>query len=845
MGNATRNGIVSKSLKPSYRLSILAVAVIAIAACGVCFAAGYDVRPVSFDEVTLEDDFWLPRLRIQRRVLVPHALERTSEALGDLKAAGEVLAGNPPAELPPPHRFRTSDLFKVVEGAAYLLAIDRDPALEAQIDHIARIIAAAQEPDGYLGATRTLYPHLAIDMMGDGRYSYIDHSHELYIVGHLYEAAIAYYHATGKRDLLEVADRNARHVRHVFFEGDPAYNDGKPILHAPGHEEIELALVRLAEATGDPIHLDTAKKFLDIRGVTYVPNGEGVNSPSYAQQHQPVTEQRKPAGHAVRATYLYAGMADVGAKLGDDRYNTALDAIWGDIVDTRMHITGGLGAVHGIEGFGPEYELPNADAFDETCAGVGAVLFNWRMFLLHKDAKFIDVAEVALYNNTLAGMNLGGDRFFYVNPLAADGFRPFNHGHAGRAPWFGTACCPTNLARLIPQIPGMLFAQDDVGLLTCLYASGRTRMKLDGVETDVIEETGYPYDGAVNLTLRPDKPARFVVRMRVPTWTTDRLVPGKLYKYTSNEESPVRVLVNDSPVDTTAKNGFVRIDREWKAGDRVRLELPMPVRFNTCRDEVEANRGRIAVTRGPLVYCAENADNAAHASTYIIPSSLVAAKAEVVPFAIEGHSTRLVTVKAERLNEDGDLEAASLRLVPYYAWNNRGVGSMAVWLPDNVETLRAGVLVVDDNAKRFTSAKASHTFDGDTTAALIDGLLPSDSFDTSIPRWTSWPERGKPQTVEFELAEPTSIRTIEIYWYDDRGGVQTPVRWELEVANTAGDWRPFSLYNTDDYGVEPNQFNVVHPAEPLNTKRLRLRVWPKADAAAGILEFVVRPESAP
>lgn len=849
MAGATRNGIVSKSSMPFCLPSIFAVAVIATAACGVCFAAGYEVRPVSFDEVTLQDDFWLPRLRTQRRVLVPHALERTSEALADLQVAGEVLAGKPPAQLPPPHRFRTSDLFKVVEGAAYLLAVDRDSELEAQIDHIAKIIEAAQEPDGYLGATRTLYPHLTIDMMGNGRYTYIDHSHELYIVGHLYEAAVAYYHATGKRDLLEVADKNARHIRHVFFEGDPAYNNGKPVLQAPGHEEIELALVRLAEATGDPIHLDTARKFLDIRGVTYVPNGEGVNSPSYAQQHQPVIEQRKPAGHAVRATYLYAGMADVGAKLGDDCYNTALDAIWGDIVDTRMHLTGGLGAVHGIEGFGPAYELPNADAFDETCAGVGAVLFNWRMFLLHKDAKFIDVAEVALYNNTLAGMNLGGDRFFYVNPLAADGFSPFNHGHAGRAPWFGTACCPTNLARLVPQIPGMLFAQDDEGLLTCLYASGRTRMTLGGVETDVIEETGYPYDGAVNLTFRPDKPARFAVRMRVPTWTADRFAPGKLYKYATNEEQAVRVLVNKSPVDTTAKNGFVTIDREWKAGDCVRLELSMQVRFSTCREEVEANRGRVAVTRGPLVYCVESADNAAHTSTYMIPPSSLDAKADVAQLAIEGHTTYVVIVNAERLNEDGDLEAASLRLVPYYAWNNRGVGSMAVWLPDNVETLRAGALVVDDNAKRFASAKASHTFAGDTTTALIDGLLPSHSFDTSIPRWTSWPKRGKPQTVEFELAELTPLRTVEVYWYDDRGGVQTPDRWELEVSDddieAAGDWRPFSLYNTDAYGVEPNQFNVVHPAEPLTAKRLRLRVWPKADAAAGILEFVVRPESAP
>ncbi len=807
-------------------------------------AEGYLVRPVSFDRVTLDDDFWLPRLRTQRRVLMPHALDRTAEALADLQAAGEVLAGKPPSSLPVPHRFRTSDLFKIVEGAAYLLAIERDPALEAQIDHIAQIVAAAQEPDGYLGATRTLYPHLAIDMMGDGRYTYVDHSHELYIVGHLYEAAVAYYHATGKRDLLDIADANARHVRHVFFEGDPAYNNGKPVLQAPGHEEIELALVRLAEATGDPIHLDTAKRFLDIRGVTYVPSGEGVNSPTYAQQHRPVAEQREPVGHAVRATYLYAGMADVGAKLGDDRYTVALDAIWRNIVDTRMHLTGGLGAVHGIEGFGAEYELPNADAFDETCAGVGAVLFNWRMFLLHSNAKFLDVAEVALYNNTLDGVNLDGDRFFYVNPLAADGFRPFNHGHAGRAPWFGTACCPTNLARLIPQVPGMMFAQDDAGLLVCLFASGSTKMRLGGVETRILEKTDYPFDGAVNLTITPAKSARFAVRLRAPTWATDRFVPGELYRYApSGAPSPVRVWINEAPLDAAAApDGFITIKRQWSAGDRVRLEIPMPVCFNTCRQEVEANRGRVAVTRGPLVYCAESADNTAHTSSYMIPRASTASVAQVTPLAIAGHTTQAITVAAERLTEQGDLQSSPLRLVPYYAWNNRGVGSMAVWLPDNSETLRSSAVVIDDNAGRFASAGASHTFAGDTTTALIDGLLPSSSFDTSIPRWTSWPERGRPQTLDFRLTKPTLLRSVEVYWYDDHGGVQTPVRWELEIQNDTGEWRPFPLYNTDAYGVAPDQFNIVHPAEPLTIDRLRLKVWPRDDAAAGLLEFVVRPE---
>jgi DUF1680 family protein len=686
-------------------------------------------------------------------------------------------------------------------------------------------------------------------MMGDGRYAYVDHSHELYIVGHLYEAAVAYFKATGKRALLDVAERNARHVHRVFFEGDPNYNDGKPKNQAPGHEEIELALVRLADATGNDEYLKTAKRFLDIRGVTYVPEGEGVFSPTYAQQHQPVAEQTAPAGHAVRAMYLYAGMADVGAMLGVDRYNSALDRIWRNVVDTRMHITGGLGAVHGIEGFGPEYFLPNEDAFNETCAAVGNVFFNWRMFLLHRDAKYLDVLELSLYNNVLAGVSLTGNRFFYVNPLAADGSRPFNHGAAGRSPWFGTACCPTNIARLIPQVSGMIFAQDEGGLTLCLYAASRAKLTLGGVATEVIEETKYPFDGRVELTLNGEAPARYAVRLRIPTWTSDRLIPGELYRYANagegkSAEAPdegVQLFVNEEPIDFQIDRGFATVEREWSPGDRIRLELPMPVRANVCRAEVEADRGRVAVSRGPLVYCAEGADNAEHVYNYLAPTVEKLAAAETKPLAIAGHETLAIVAPAMALADDDQLTPAALTLIPYYAWNNRGQGSMAVWLPDNLDTLRRGDLVIDDHAKRFKSATATHTHEQDRTAAMIDGRLPKDSSDRSIPRWTSWPQRDKPQTLEFTLAEPTELRTAEAYWYDDRGGVQVPARWELEHWHD-GDWRPFPLYNTDSYQVERDQFNVVHPARPLTVDRLRMRVWPQAGAAVGVLEFVVRPE---
>jgi uncharacterized protein len=803
---------------------------------------GYPVKPASFETVTLTDDFWLPRLRTQRESLVPYSFRQTELALADLKVAAAILSGERPEKLPAPQRFRTSDLFKVMEGAAYLLAIQRDPQLEKQMDDVIQVIAAAQEPDGYLHPARTLYPHLPIDMMGNGKYAYVDHSHELYISGHLYEAAVAYFRATGKRVLLDVAEKNARHVERVFFEGDPAYNDGKPVNQAPGHEEIELALARLSDATGNPRYLKTAQRFLDIRGVTHRPEGEGVFAPTYAQQHAPVAKQTKPVGHAVRATYLYAGMADVAAMLGVDVYHEALSKIWTNIVDTRMHITGGLGAVHGIEGFGAEYDLPNADAFNETCAAVGNVFFNFRMFLLHRDAKYLDVAEVALYNIVLAGMNFAGDRFFYVNPLAADGARPFNHGHPGRAPWFGTACCPTNLARLVPQVPGMLFAIDDDGIYLGLYAASRTTLTVGGVATQLIEETAYPYDGRVKLTLKPERPATFAVRLRIPTWVGDRFVPGKLYQYVDKlPPAAVELRVNGEPVDVDVANGFAIVEREWRDGDAIELLLPMPVRANGCLERVEDNRGRIAVTRGPLVYCAESADNDGHVFNYMATPSEAANPLEMLLVEVAGHHVTAVTIAARQTAAGDELKPARLTLIPYFAWNNRGVSSMEVWIPDNLATLRENAISVSNTARLVRSVEASHTFESDSERAIVDGRAPKSSSDRSVPRWTSWPQRGKPQTVELTLQEPTSLRTVEVYWYDDAGGVQLPESWTLEVWRD-GKWTPFPLYNTDAYGTAADQYNVVHPAEPLTVDRLRLTIQPRKDAAAGILEVVITPE---
>ena len=637
------------------------------------------LTPVSFNEVQFEDDFWSPRLTTQSEVLLPFALDKTKPAVENLQKAANFLKGVKD-ELPFTHRYISSDLYKVMEGAAYLLMENRDPSLEKQIDDIIDIIADAQREDGYLYVAH-LTGVANEKKMGKEPYSLVRRSHELYNMGHMYEAAIAYYRATGKDKWLQVAEKNAQHINKVFFEGDPAYNKGVPVNQAPGHEEIELALTKLYRLTDNELYLDMAKKFLDIRGVTFRPNGKGTQSPTYAQEHKPVKEQDKAVGHAVRAMYLYSAMADVDALTQENNYDTALHHIWHDIVDTKMAITGGVGAVRGIEGFGPAYVLPNKEAYNETCAAVGNVFFNYRLFLLHKDARFMDVAEVALFNNVLSGVNMEGNKFFYVNPLEADGVSTFNHGKAGRSPWFGTACCPTNLARLIPQVSGLMYAHDKEALYVNLYGGNSTTISLPQGKVAVKQSTDYPFDENILISVDPEEEQRFTLKLRIPSWAREQFVPGELYNYQNTSAQQWHVEVNGEEVKLPLDKGFASINRTWKAGDKVSLHLPMPVRFNTAIDSVEANKGRVAITRGPLVYCAEGVDNSKPVQQYFleeIPASSAVALETFEEGVLKG--VMALNVPAKKVSTAG-MSRENLKLIPYYAWNNRGEESMMVWLP--------------------------------------------------------------------------------------------------------------------------------------------------------------------
>ena len=793
------------------------------------------LAPVSFEKVTLQDSFWLPRLKTQKETLVPFSLDKTEPAVENLRRTGEYLKTGKGKLLPLP-RYVASDLFKVMEGAAYLLTLEKDPELEKRMDEIIDIIADAQCEDGYLYELFTAPSQNAIGWgAGDKPYSFVVHSHELYNMGHMYEGAVAYYRATGKRKWLDVAEKNAQHINKVFFEGDSNYNQGVPVNQAPGHQEIELALIKLHQVTGNELYLDMAKKFIDVRGVTYRPEGEGVMAPTYAQQHLPVREQRTAEGHSVRAMYLYSGMADVVAAKGDTTLVPALESIWHDIVDKKMHINGGLGAVPGIEGFGPAYELPNKDTYDETCAAVGNVLFNYRMFLATGDAKYVDVAEVALYNNVLAGVNLEGNRFFYVNVLEADGKKAFNHGRAGRSPWFGTACCPSNMARLIPQVPGMIYSHTADDVFCGFYASSVTEIPLQGGKVKLTQQTYYPFDGAIHIEVAPEADdAEFTLWLRIPTWCNDRFVPGHLYSYADPASAQVTAMVNGNKVSTRTADGYMPIQRRWKAGDKVTLQLPMPVRYSVAHELVKADSNRVCITRGPLVYCAEQPDNSHPASSYIIDQ--IGGQGEVETFsegALKGISS--ISLPAKACQKENEV-AATLKLIPYYAWNNRGDHqTMNVWFARDLATaIQASVRTVGN----IDDVTATHTCMSDDVYAIADGKLPKSSADTSIPRWTSWSQKGQVQQVDIKLKKAQPIESISVYWYDDKGGVQVPVSWNVEYQDQ-GAWRPFKLYVTDMYGIQPDQFNMVHPAEPFTTDAIRLNITPRRDATVGILEVVI------
>jgi hypothetical protein len=619
-------------------------------------AAGQErLREIPFPQVKVTDAFWSKRIQTNAAVTVPSCF-RKCEIFGQIdnfKRAAKLLGGEHVGT-----QFYDGPVYKVLEGAAYTLISNPDPKLEKYVEDLIKIIVAAQEPDGYLYTARTINPLKAPPGSGPERWSNLSQSHELFLAGHMYEAAIAHHRATGRRTLLDAAVRNADLVVRVFGES------GRPDV--PGHQEIEMALVKLYYATGDRRYLNQAKRFLDLRG-RYQGRAPGTTSrrPEYTQDHLPVLEQSSAVGHAVRALYMYSGMTDVASLLNDAAYAAALDRLWQNVVRKKTYITGGLGARREGEAFGEDYELPNDVAYAETCAAIGSVYWNHRLFLSSGNAKYLDVLERTLYNGLLSGVSLDGEHFFYPNPLASDGKRAFNMGQATRQPWFKVACCPTNVCRFLPSLPGYLYAVRGSDVFVNLYIGSRTTVRLAENEVAVAQQTQYPWGGEVRITVRPARAARFALNLRIPGWARNEPLPGDLYRYAdAPPRGRVKVEVNGKAAPAKPERGFVRVERTWRAGDIIRLTLPLPVRRVVSHEAVAANRGRVAIERGPLVYCFEGADNGGSVQEVSV-NAATAFKAEVRPDMLGG-----ITV----------IRAGKHTAIPYYAWSHRGAGEMAVWV---------------------------------------------------------------------------------------------------------------------------------------------------------------------
>ncbi|HWI19997.1 MAG TPA: glycoside hydrolase family 127 protein [Vicinamibacterales bacterium] len=790
----------------------------------------YPIKPVPFTAVHLNDDFWAPRIEINRTSSIPSAFEQC-ELTGRVKLferAAAVLRGEKNVDTRPPgYPFDETDLYKVIEGASYSLSVTPDPKLDKYVDDLIAKIAAAQEPDGYIYTTRTIDPKNPHRWAGTERWVLErDDSHELYNFGHLFEAAVAHNLSTGKPALLNVAIKAADLLVATFGPGKRTT--------WPGHQITEMALVKLYRVTGKQAYLDLAKFLLDERGPGPFPEGEKANPRglNYNQAHLKVIEQSEPVGHAVRAVYMYSGMADVAAVTGDQAMRAAGKRIWDHLITSKLYLTGGIGASGSGEAFGQPFELPNMTAYNETCASVGMDFWNHRLFLLEGDAKYIDVMERTLFNGLLSGVSLDGKTFFYPNPLESNG------QHA-RQEWFGVACCPGNITRFMPSVPGYLYATRGDSVYVNLFAKGTANIDLPGGRITIEQDTRYPWDGAVTMIVKPAQARRFQVHVRIPGWARNEPVPSDLYRFMDPAGAAPTLRVNGASVPVNLTNGYATIDRTWSAGDAITLDLPMPVRRVTSNDQVIANRDRVALQRGPIVYAAEWADNPNGKVRNIVLPDANALRSEYRRDLLNG--VQVITGRATGLAFDanGAVTKADqpFMAIPYAVWANRGRGQMAVWLArvDAAAKPTPFPTVVTNAA---IAASPVPNGRGKNARNIIDGEEPASSAD-SIAYFDWWPVQGsKMEWVEVTFEKPSTVSSSEVYWFDDtgRGGVRVPASWRL-LYKSGDQWLP--VETTGQFGTARNAWNALS-FKPVTTSALRVELAMQQGFSAGLQELKVK-----
>ena len=783
---------------------------------------GYPITPVPFTKVKVTDSFWGQRLKASRDVTIPLAFSKCEETG---RYTNFEKAANPSDSYEVKgYSFDDTDVYKTIEGASYSLQTYPDKKLVHYIDSVLDIVAKAQEKDGYLYTSRTMNPKHPHEWAGDKRWSKVeDLSHEFYNLGHMVEGAVAHFQATGSRKFLDIACRYADCVCREIGT--------KPgqVCVVPGHQIAEMALCKLYVLTGEKRYLDQAKFFLDYRGKTTIKT-------EYSQSHKPVVEQDEAVGHAVRAAYMYAGMADVAALTGDKSYINAIDNIWNNIVEKKLYITGGIGATNNGEAFGKNYELPNMSAYCETCAAIGNVYVNYRLFLLHGESKYYDVLERSLYNGLISGVSLDGGGFFYPNPLES-------MGQHQRQPWFGCACCPSNIARFIPSLPGYVYAVNKRDVYVNLFMSNTSQLSVAGKGITLEQQTQYPWDGDIAIKVAANKAGQWAMKVRIPGWVRNEVVPSNLYEFTDNLRPQYNITVNGNAVNgKLTDDGYFTIDRKWKKGDVVRVHFDMDPRTVRANNNVEADRGFVAIERGPIVYCAEWPDNDFDIMGALVNQSpkmtvedgtLHAKDKKVADYYI-----KVIKTDAQLLSFDkqGRLNTkdVKLSLIPYYAWCHRGSGKMRVWLSQDLSSSRP-----EQPATLASLSKVTASTPAASLSAVNDRLVPKDGTDRSMPYYHWWPKQGVTEWIAYEFPEASTVQSSTVYWYDDGpwGGCRVPKAWRIFFKNDNGEWQ--SVSGADKYPTTKGTACTVN-FEPVKTKAIKIEIDLPSDNSAGLFEWSVK-----
>lgn len=790
-------------------------------AWGLCFAQqpggplsrDYYVTPVPFNQVHVQDGFWTARLETNRLVTIPYCFQKCEETgrIRNFEKAAGLRQGKHEGIY-----FDDSDVYKIMEGAAYSLQVHPDAMLRMYLDKLITIMAAAQWPDGYLYTFYSLP-----ERQPEKRWTNERDMHEQYCIGHMLEAAVAHYQVTGNKAFLDVATKCADYVCDFFGPGkrtDP-----------PGHQEIEIGLCKLYRATGNAKYLATAKFLLDQRGRlgNRGPDGKAGLYSLYSQDHIPVTEQTEAVGHSVRAAYMYTGMADVAALTGDMAYVDAIDRIWGDVATTKLYITGGIGAAGGHEGFGGKYELPNATAYCETCASIANVFWNHRMFLMRGDAKYLDILERTLYNAALSGISMQGDTFFYPNVLESTG------GHA-RSPWFDCSCCPSNVARFIPSVPGYVYATQGKDVYVSLYIGGDATLTTADNKIKLSQRTEYPWQGRVEIAVEPDRSDTFALLVRIPGWARNEVVPSDLYKFADSVSEKPSIKVNGKAVPFEVEKGFARIERSWQKGDKILLDLPMPVRRIISHPQITTNAGKVALQRGPIVFCLEGPDNDGDVLSLVI-SDDVKLKAQFRSDLLNG--VVVLTGKAQTVRRSSDGKtvpgaARSFTAIPYYAWAHRGRAQMTVWPACEPQAARPAPADTLAHTSKLTASFVHKSLN-----AVKDQNLPQNSADGS-EQLDFWPHKGTTEWLQFEWPQAQTLSSVKVYWFDDtgRGECHLPQSWRALYRTADGKFEP--VKNVNDYGLEKDGFNTV-AFEPIKTTALKIEIVLQEKWSAGVQEVVI------